>query len=295
MKECKFCLRLIIIENLLAASGPSSPSNLSSITLVGSTGSCSVDKSDDTPTEEKNVVFYGKAPKSPLPERKRPQALSTVSKANSGGGSIEERRTIVPEMTTNIQPPTPTSSEEHVGIAQNGHSTVTVSPISPPSTVTMAPTTPTPTTPSLTTSVISTAIQSAIASTAMTATAIVPNSPTHMATTQPVSPSKMTTATGGGVMVGIQQNTGGGSGSGGMGVTTGSNIVSPQAQSVSMVGIGVSQPHLSVHSGDRRPSVGCNQIPHAALCQHRYSLQLNGDGGVKVGGISLLHFPLIFD
>lgn len=31
---------------------------------------------------------------------------------------------------------------------------------------------------------------------------------------------------------------------------------------------------------DRRPSAGCNAIPHAALCQHRYSLQLNGDSGI---------------
>lgn len=28
---------------------------------------------------------------------------------------------------------------------------------------------------------------------------------------------------------------------------------------------------------DRRPSAGANIIPHAALCQHRHSLQLNGD------------------
>ena len=31
---------------------------------------------------------------------------------------------------------------------------------------------------------------------------------------------------------------------------------------------------------DRRPSAGANVIPHAALCQHRHSLQINGDGGV---------------
>lgn len=32
---------------------------------------------------------------------------------------------------------------------------------------------------------------------------------------------------------------------------------------------------------DRRPSAGANiQIPHAALCQHRHSLQLNGDSGL---------------
>lgn len=35
---------------------------------------------------------------------------------------------------------------------------------------------------------------------------------------------------------------------------------------------------------DRRPSAGANVIPQAALCQHRYSLQLNGDGGIyRVG------------
>lgn len=36
----------------------------------------------------------------------------------------------------------------------------------------------------------------------------------------------------------------------------------------------------------RRPSVGYNVIPHAALCQHRYSLQLNGEAKQKenIGG-----------
>ncbi|XP_058822147.1 ras-specific guanine nucleotide-releasing factor 1-like isoform X2 [Topomyia yanbarensis] len=39
----------------------------------------------------------------------------------------------------------------------------------------------------------------------------------------------------------------------------------------------ISPPHLLPM--DRRPSVGHNiAIPHAALCQHRHSLQLNGDG-----------------
>lgn len=35
---------------------------------------------------------------------------------------------------------------------------------------------------------------------------------------------------------------------------------------------------------DRRPSAGANIIPHAALCQHRHSLQLNGEpsGLIKV-------------
>ncbi len=39
------------------------------------------------------------------------------------------------------------------------------------------------------------------------------------------------------------------------------------------------QPHKTLM--DRRPSAGANiQIPHAALCQHRHSLQLNGDSGL---------------
>lgn len=64
---------LHIASNLL--SGPSSPSNLSSITLVGSTGSGSSPQCRDkdlTPTEDGQRVFkYSQAPTSPLPERKR--------------------------------------------------------------------------------------------------------------------------------------------------------------------------------------------------------------------------------
>lgn len=41
----------------------------------------------------------------------------------------------------------------------------------------------------------------------------------------------------------------------------------------------ISPPKMSLLT-DRRPSVGANVIPHAALCQHRHSLQINGDGGV---------------
>lgn len=68
----------------LVPSAPTSPSNLSSVTLVGSTGSG--EKCDDTPTEQKTSFQYGKVPTSPLPERvvpKRPprtieqQAAST--------------------------------------------------------------------------------------------------------------------------------------------------------------------------------------------------------------------------
>lgn len=54
---------------LNALSGPSSPSNLSSVTLVGSTGSaCNDNDKDMKGSREFN---YSKAPTSPLPERKR--------------------------------------------------------------------------------------------------------------------------------------------------------------------------------------------------------------------------------
>lgn len=63
-------------------SGPSSPSNLSSVTLVGSTGSGSGNHTerdkDLTPTQEGTRLFkYGRAPTSPLPERKRKFADTT--------------------------------------------------------------------------------------------------------------------------------------------------------------------------------------------------------------------------
>lgn len=41
--------------------------------------------------------------------------------------------------------------------------------------------------------------------------------------------------------------------------------------------LSISPPQVTL---DRRPSVGANVIPQAALCQHRHSLQLNGDGGI---------------
>lgn len=55
----------------LIPSAPTSPSNLSAVTLVGSTGSG--DKCDDTPTETAQTFQYGKAPSSPLPERTVPK------------------------------------------------------------------------------------------------------------------------------------------------------------------------------------------------------------------------------
>lgn len=221
-----------IIENLLSTSGPSSPSNLSSVTLVGSTGSGSVDK--ETPTEETkhSDVFYGKAPKSPLPERKRPRQLSS--------------QPVQIEMTTNILPPTPTGSEfdhHHAG--------------------------PTPQTP-IRNGAVSKAIENALASTAQTVTAIVPQSQSSAST----SPSKVV-STASTTLSSAAATTAAG---------TGPVIITTASSQPTLAHSAISPPHLGV---DRRPSVGCN-IPHAALCQHRYSLQLNGDGGVKVGFI--VHF-----
>lgn len=53
----------------------------------------------------------------------------------------------------------------------------------------------------------------------------------------------------------------------------------PRAKTRSASTVSTLQPHKTLM--DRRPSAGANiQIPHAALCQHRHSLQLNGDTGL---------------
>lgn len=67
---------------LSALSGPSSPSNLSSVTLVGSTGSGTAPNENDRDdrTEVKLKFQYSKAPTSPLPERKRKPSAQENSK-----------------------------------------------------------------------------------------------------------------------------------------------------------------------------------------------------------------------
>lgn len=68
--------------NLL--SGPSSPSNLSSVTLVGSTGSGKDNEHGKDNEGESREFTYTKAPTSPLPERKRkPTAQEDVNKIES--------------------------------------------------------------------------------------------------------------------------------------------------------------------------------------------------------------------
>ena len=106
----------------LVPSAPTSPSNLSAVTLVGSTGSG--EKCEDIATSSPTNFQYGKAPSSPLPERvvpKRPprtieqQAASidttTVSKIQlpQPMKTVSEPKTA--EVKTSImKPPTVTSS-----------------------------------------------------------------------------------------------------------------------------------------------------------------------------------------
>lgn len=263
-------------ENLLSTSGPSSPSNLSSVTLVGSTGSGSVDKADDTPTEEKKFP-YGIAPKSPLPERKFARNFIKDMKELIAKEEKEEQCRVISETTTNVQPPTPVETPNEtpsivgfgpVEIYHNGHSSssTSIAAISSSS-------------PSISpTKSLTNTIQTAMASSALAAIAIVPHTTTTHVSPPPsaiiISPSKATNFAS---TISQQQQT----------ATTGhapqTVIITTSPQSQQQQQQTISPPHLSAQM-DRRPSTGlaANVIPHAALCQHRYSLQLNGDGGVKV-------------
>lgn len=266
-------------ENLLSTSGPSSPSNLSSVTLVGSTGSGSVDKVDDTPTEEKKFP-YGKAPKSPLPERKFARSLVKDMKELIAKEEREDQCIVISETTTNVQPPTPVETPNEtpsivglgpVEIYHNGHSSSSTSIVAISSS-----------SPSISpTKSLSNTIQTAMASSAATAIAIVPHSQ-HSTTTHVspppsaiiISPSKTTNFAS---TINQQQQTAT------IGHAPQTVIITTSPQSQQQQQQTISPPHLSAQM-DRRPSTGlaANVIPHAALCQHRYSLQLNGDGGVKV-------------
>lgn len=88
-------------------SGPSSPSNLSSVTLVGSTGSGSGNHTerdkDLTPTQEGARLFkYGRAPTSPLPERKRDAMKPTAHGDNTKSVDVLKTSTAstIPMVTT---------------------------------------------------------------------------------------------------------------------------------------------------------------------------------------------------
>lgn len=114
-------------NNQNTLSGPSSPSNLSSVTLVGSTGSNERDK-DITPTQEgRNLFNYGRAPTSPLPERKRKPvpAESTEQKngdskadktSKSGSPHTQEQPSSPPSLPAK---PPPTVTTTHYGDASS--------------------------------------------------------------------------------------------------------------------------------------------------------------------------------
>lgn len=79
---------------LSALSGPSSPSNLSSITLVGSTGSGSAPNDIGKETNGSREFKYPKAPTSPLPERKRKSNLPDSNKNGIHENEFETVKTI---------------------------------------------------------------------------------------------------------------------------------------------------------------------------------------------------------
>lgn len=185
-------------------SGPSSPSNLSSVTLIGSTGSGGQEKCDDTPTDT-NVVHtqfkYGRAPSSPLPERiRRPSC---------------HRDTLKEE------------ESEQVHSSSSSATTTTFA-----AGVTMA-------------------------------TLITHPPPPLVMTTPCVSNGSGEGRTRGGSLKVDPQIT--------------INLPKPTTGGGQSQTLSISPPHVAL---DRRPSVGANVIPQAALCQHRHSLQLNGDGGI---------------
>ncbi|XP_055644260.1 ras-specific guanine nucleotide-releasing factor 2-like isoform X2 [Toxorhynchites rutilus septentrionalis] len=196
-----------------AMSGPSSPSNLSSVTLVGSTGSGGQDKSgDQTPTD--GTFNYGRAPTAPLPERIHPRGKKDITpKIRTTGTSNQTQEHGGVE---HHQPQSPALQQELIEIPQHPP-TVTTSPCQSPSSV-----------------------QSQTVH--------------HNGHDTP----KIITQTYRGTAA-----------------TTTVTITTP----TSTHGQSMSPPQLL--PADRRPSVGHNiAIPHAALSQHRHSLQLNGDGSL---------------
>lgn len=202
---------LCIVDGIL--SGPSSPSNLSSHTLVGSTGS----GQDITPTEISKPFNYGKAPTSPLPARKNlkreklsesevcQSEMSTIGNESQMKSTITDQHqtpqvvqgsTVLPTVTTTLFGGDGMNSKDGIENKSSSINQPSIS-IGPATTVTSCNT----------------------------------SGDTNQAT-QPV--------------------------------TSTSTSISP--------------PQLSLLT-DRRPSVGTNIIPHAALYQHRLSLQYNNSEG----------------
>uniref|UniRef100_A0A6E8V9N5 Ras-specific guanine nucleotide-releasing factor 2 n=1 Tax=Anopheles coluzzii TaxID=1518534 RepID=A0A6E8V9N5_ANOCL len=242
-----------------AMSGPSSPSNLSSVTLVGSTGSGGQDKSDDTPTE--GTFKYGKAPTSPLPERVNPRAHKMATLA-----------TAAPPTPTICTTDTSQTEEEKPGQAsrtpdKQQQPTLDHQQHSPQHQQQQIKTPPTP--PTVTTTPCYSP-----------ANGQPPNgapSPLHQPLQQQQSlPLKSEQAT---IVQGRLEILGPKIVTQPYLTTTTTTTVTITTTTTATSTKSISPPHLLPM--DRRPSVGHNiAIPHAALCQHRHSLQLNGDGSL---------------
>lgn len=240
-------------------SGPSSPSNLSSVTLVGSTGSGGQDKSDDTPTE--GTFKYGKAPTSPLPERVNPRAhkMATLATAAPPTPTICTTDTSQTEEEEPGQASRTPDKQQQPALDHQQHS-----PQHQQQQIKTPPTPPTVTT---------TPCYSP-------ANGQPPNgapSPLHQPLQQqqslPLKSEQATIVQGrleiGGPKIVTQPYL----------TTTTTTTVTITTTTTATSTKSISPPHLLPM--DRRPSVGHNiAIPHAALCQHRHSLQLNGDGSL---------------
>jgi hypothetical protein len=135
------------ILDAVAMSGPSSPSNLSSVTLVGSTGSGSQDKSDDTPTE--GTFLYGKAPTSPLPERVHNKYEQQQPPPLTPSICMTDMSSDVPQQKISPvhAPPTVTTTYCFTGnekngdlaVFHNGHESPRIVPSSPATTKSISP------------------------------------------------------------------------------------------------------------------------------------------------------------
>ncbi|XP_058116353.1 ras-specific guanine nucleotide-releasing factor 2-like [Anopheles ziemanni] len=243
-------------------SGPSSPSNLSSVTLVGSTGSGGQDKSDDTPTE--GTFKYGKAPTSPLPERinLKVHAKQSYTTTTPPTPTICTTDT---SQTEDDQAPLKQAKQQQTCQEQQQHQHQQhYLPQHQQQQIKLPPTPPTVTT---TPCYGPSNGQSPNGHHPLQEQHSLPSPKPEQATivqgrleyggpkivTQPyltTSTTPTTTVT----------------------ITTATTTTATSAKSIS-------PPHLL--PTDRRPSVGHNiAIPHAALCQHRHSLQLNGDGSL---------------
>jgi RasGEF N-terminal motif len=219
-----------IIENLVP-SGSTSPSNLSSVTLVGSTGSVEKDKA-----EEPTTVVGKPPPAKPLPERIPPSRPQRPHEKLGVPAPIVVKPTSDVQTTkTIVQPPTPPAVKPPQQMFQ---------PLD---------------------SKKATATETVVQKSLVTTTSA---SKVMMQTHFPAFPNTTSST-----------------------VTLTTTTTTITAASKTVISKAISPPHIGITTTttiggfDRRPSVGCNVIPHAALCQHRYSLQLNGESGSKVSNL----------